>query len=79
MINPDFPYTPCDPDAESNEIAGGAWSKLPNVKPQRYHINYKILDGDQYGRSEKELTFDIKAHSGFYDVTSSPFCSVSCC
>ena len=49
MINPEFPYIPKDPDQkdEDNE----AWSHLPNVKPQRYHCHYKILDGDCYGRS----------------------------
>lgn len=78
MIDPEFPFTPIDPKAKRSEIAGGAWSKLPNVKPQRYHINYKMLDGDQYGRSEKEPNFDFNSHSGLYDVAQSPFCDVSC-
>ena len=53
MINPEFPYIPKDPDQKEDE--NEAWSLLPNVKPQRYHCHYKILDGDCYGRFEKQI------------------------
>ncbi|XP_066923830.1 uncharacterized protein [Clytia hemisphaerica] len=70
-INPEYPYIPKDPDQkdEDNE----PWSHLPNVKPQRYHCHYKILDGDCYGRSGNEEGFDYSSHSGLYDVAHSPF------
>lgn len=80
LINPEFPFIPNNPD----EKAEDSWSKIPN-KPQRYHVYYRLLDGDQNGRSPYKQDgtvnpdFDHRSHSGLFSIAHSPFSQVHMC
>ena len=79
MINKEFPFTPKRPDDGPND----AWSKLPDVKPQRFHIFYRLLDGDSSGRPAKHPDgsinpdFQHRSQSGLCSVVHGPFKEVS--
>ena len=79
LINPEFPFIPKDPNENNEE---DPWSKIPNV-PQRYHVFYRLLDGDSNGRPARNqdgtenLQFDHKSPSGLYSIAHSPFREVS--
>ena len=79
LINPDFPYVPVQP-GEEEEMA---WSKIPDL-PMRYHVYYRLLDGDVNGRPartqnvktgqyEVNPQFDHKTLSGLSFIVNSPF------
>ena len=70
-MKPDWPFIDEEEESDNGGNQSGAWSKIDDV-PIRYHINFRILDGDPEGRAPGEDGFDQKADSNFKALLSSP-------
>jgi len=68
LMKPDWPFI--DEEKKEDEQDGG-WSKIADV-PIRYHIYYRMLDGDPEGRTPSDKDFDYKAESNFKALLRSP-------
>ena len=67
-MKPDWPFINEEEDKEEQD---GAWSKIADV-PIRYHVYYRMLDGDQEGRAPSDDGFDPKTESNFKSLLRSP-------
>ena len=67
-MKPDWPFI--DEEEDNNE-QDGVWSRIADV-PIRYHIYFRMLDGDPEGRAPLDDGFDHKAESNFKALLRSP-------